>query len=63
MRVARRTGRKAGACAPSSAEITAATIPVIEESAHMISPKIDTTSADAASGCSPSRAMKITSTA
>ncbi len=63
MRVARRTGRKAGARAPSSAEITAATIPVIEHSAHTISPNTDTASAEAASGSSPSRAMKITSIA
>ena len=49
--------------APKAADITGATAPVRPDSAHTISPKIATTSAEAASGCSPSRAMKITSIA
>ena len=63
MRVARRTGRRAGARAPSAAEITADTAPVSPDSAHTMSPKTETTRAEAASCCSPSRAMKITSIA
>ncbi len=63
IRVVRRTVRSAGARSPSSAAITAATAPVSPESAHSTIPNSATASAEAASCASPSRAMKITSTA
>ena len=63
MRIPRRTGRSAGARAPRSAAITGATAPVSPLIAHRTRPNSATASAEAASCASPSRAMKITSTA
>ena len=63
MRMPRLTGRSAGARAPRSAAITGATAPVSPLIAHKIRPNSATASAEAANCASPSRAMKITSTA
>jgi hypothetical protein len=63
MRALRRTSRTAWRRRPSSAAISAATIPVSPEKHHIISPNSEIDRLDAASGSSPSRATKITSIA